>query len=323
MLQADASTPAAIPTERDHHRRQVSVPQLEDGLHACSSARRPSSSPGSRPRRRTTTNDFDAAYLERRHRRCTIRLRRARRRSTITRTSAPATCCCRTRSTRCRRRPACGSRMRRRISTCAPPDEQFDRRYASAYPSAILSYNFTPLRQAKISYSRRVSRPNPYQLSPIEFRQDTRNVFRGNPDASRRVHRRAGARLSGVALVGLDPVEPVPAAHGARGAQHPVRRFHRRVGEHVRQRREHDDRGLGPQPQRASRPAAARRRRQRLSLLERRVEPRRQPVDARHRVVGAHERDVEVLAARRRAGVRVLSRAVRDGRRLAARRRSR
>jgi outer membrane receptor protein involved in Fe transport len=60
--------------------------------------------------------------------------------------------------------------------------ERFTRRYASAYPSAIVSYNFTDLRQAKISYSRRVSRPSPFQLNPIEMRQDTRNVFRGNPD---------------------------------------------------------------------------------------------------------------------------------------------
>ena len=37
-------------------------------------------------------------------------------------------------------------------------------------------------RQAKVSYSRRVSRPNPWQLSPIERREDARNVFRGNPD---------------------------------------------------------------------------------------------------------------------------------------------
>src|SRR3569833_1244712 len=57
-----------------------------------------------------------------------------------------------------------------------------DRRYNSAYPSAIVSYNFTDLRSMKVSYSRRVSRPNPFQLSPIEFRQDTRNVFRGNPN---------------------------------------------------------------------------------------------------------------------------------------------
>ncbi|HEX3866359.1 MAG TPA: outer membrane beta-barrel family protein, partial [Gemmatimonadaceae bacterium] len=61
-------------------------------------------------------------------------------------------------------------------------DQQYDRRYASAYPSAIVSYNLTDLRLIKISYSRRVSRPNPFQLSPIEVKQDTRNVFRGNPD---------------------------------------------------------------------------------------------------------------------------------------------
>jgi outer membrane receptor protein involved in Fe transport len=59
---------------------------------------------------------------------------------------------------------------------------RYDRRYASAYPSAIVSYNFTQFRQAKISYSRRVSRPNPYQLTPIENRLDSRNVFRGNPE---------------------------------------------------------------------------------------------------------------------------------------------
>jgi len=60
-------------------------------------------------------------------------------------------------------------------------ETQYDRRYASAYPSGIVSYNFTQFRSAKISYSRRVSRPNPYQLSPIEQRLDSRNVFRGNP----------------------------------------------------------------------------------------------------------------------------------------------
>jgi ferric enterobactin receptor len=58
---------------------------------------------------------------------------------------------------------------------------QYDNRYASAFPSAIVSYNFTEMRQAKISYSRRISRPNPYQLSPIEYHQDSRTVFRGNP----------------------------------------------------------------------------------------------------------------------------------------------
>jgi outer membrane receptor protein involved in Fe transport len=58
----------------------------------------------------------------------------------------------------------------------------FDNHYTSAFPSAILSYELTDTRKVKISYSRRVSRPYPQQLSPVEYRQDTRNVFRGNPD---------------------------------------------------------------------------------------------------------------------------------------------
>jgi outer membrane receptor protein involved in Fe transport len=59
--------------------------------------------------------------------------------------------------------------------------QRFDNRYASAFPSAIVSYNFTAMRQGKLSYSRRVTRPNPFQLSPIPFREDARQEFRGNP----------------------------------------------------------------------------------------------------------------------------------------------
>jgi outer membrane receptor protein involved in Fe transport len=53
--------------------------------------------------------------------------------------------------------------------------------YGSAFPSAIVSYNFTEMRQAKLSYSRRISRPDAFQLSPIENKQDARNIFHGNP----------------------------------------------------------------------------------------------------------------------------------------------
>lgn len=63
----------------------------------------------------------------------------------------------------------------------APSGVRYDNRYASAFPSGVLSYNFTPMRQLKLSYSRRISRPNPFQLSPVEYHQDARNVFRGNP----------------------------------------------------------------------------------------------------------------------------------------------
>ena len=179
VLRSDASTPTAIPTEHDHtigrypylnwktdYTGQFGAStKLELGLKAT---------------RRTTTNDFDAAYLNA---------------STGAFTSDPV------------RRTAfdyhedigagyallsnkfdkwqtqTGLRLEDAATyfDLTTIDQQYDRRYASAYPSAIVSYNFTPVRSARVSYSRRVSRPNPYQLSPIEFRQDTRNVFRGNP----------------------------------------------------------------------------------------------------------------------------------------------
>jgi outer membrane receptor protein involved in Fe transport len=59
--------------------------------------------------------------------------------------------------------------------------QEFTNRYASAFPSAIVSYNLTDMRQVKLSYSRRVSRPHPSQLSPIPYREDSRHEFRGNP----------------------------------------------------------------------------------------------------------------------------------------------
>ena len=179
VRQSDASTPSAIPTERDHtvgrypyfnwktdYTAQFgTTTKLESGLKIT---------------QRTTSNDFDAAYLNA---------------STGSFDPAPA------RSTSFDYREDIGagylllSNKIDKVQTQAGlrledaatylglnlVGQQFDRRYASVYPSAIVSYNFTPLRQAKVSYSRRVSRPNPYQLSPIEFRQDTRNVFRGNP----------------------------------------------------------------------------------------------------------------------------------------------
>lgn len=59
--------------------------------------------------------------------------------------------------------------------------EQFNRRYASAFPSAIVSYDFTQLRRVKLSYSRRISRPTPFQLTPVEYIDDARHLFHGNP----------------------------------------------------------------------------------------------------------------------------------------------
>ncbi|MEP6491717.1 MAG: TonB-dependent receptor [bacterium] len=180
VLQADASTPAAIPTERDHtvgkypylnwktdYTMQFGAStKLETGLKVL---------------QRTTTNDFDAAYL-----------------NIGTGAYDPVA----SRATAFDYHEDIGAgymllsnkidkvqtQVGLRLEDAATyldlttAGKQFDRRYTSAYPSAIVSYNFTQLRQAKVSYSRRVSRPNPFQLSPIEYRQDTRNVFRGNPD---------------------------------------------------------------------------------------------------------------------------------------------
>jgi ferric enterobactin receptor len=76
-----------------------------------------------------------------------------------------------------------GLRLEEASTRLAMPltSQQFDNHYASAFPSAIVTYNFTDMRQAKVSYSRRISRPNPGQLSPVVYRDDARSIFHGNP----------------------------------------------------------------------------------------------------------------------------------------------
>lgn len=48
-------------------------------------------------------------------------------------------------------------------------------RYGSLFPSAVLSYGV-----AKLSYSRRINRPDPSEIDPVEYRIDARDVYRGN-----------------------------------------------------------------------------------------------------------------------------------------------
>ncbi len=178
VVRADASTPLTIPTE--HDRTVGRYPYLNwksdyTGVFGGGTKLEM----GLKGTRRTTTNDFDAAYAD----------------STGQFVSDPS------RRTAFDYHEDIGSgyallsnqidkvqtQAGLRLEDAATyldlttVDQQYDRRYASAYPSAIASYNFTPLRSARISYSRRVSRPNPYQLSPIEIHQDSRNVFYGNP----------------------------------------------------------------------------------------------------------------------------------------------
>ena len=59
--------------------------------------------------------------------------------------------------------------------------EQFDNDYRSLYPSAVAALNLGTARQVKLSYSKRVTRPDTRQLNPFGFREDALNQFRGNP----------------------------------------------------------------------------------------------------------------------------------------------
>ncbi len=54
--------------------------------------------------------------------------------------------------------------------------------YFSLYPSVFLVYDFTPLQEFKVSYSRRVDRPRPWQLNPFTNYSDSLNLSYGNPD---------------------------------------------------------------------------------------------------------------------------------------------
>ena len=63
----------------------------------------------------------------------------------------------------------------------ATTSERFDNDYRSLYPSALVAYNVDDMRQLKVSYSKRVTRPDTRQLNPFGFREDALNVFHGNP----------------------------------------------------------------------------------------------------------------------------------------------
>ena len=53
--------------------------------------------------------------------------------------------------------------------------------YTSFYPSAFLTYKPGPRRQARLSYSKRVDRPNLWHISPLEDNEDPTFRREGNP----------------------------------------------------------------------------------------------------------------------------------------------
>jgi ferric enterobactin receptor len=179
VLRSDASTPLAIPTEHD---RTIGRYPYLNWKTDYTAQFGPSAKleTGLKGTRRTTTNDFDATYLD-----VTTRqfVSDPRRRTAFDYHEDIGAGYALLSNKLGKVQTQEGLRLEDAATylDLTTVDQRYDRRYASAYPSAIVSYNFTPMRSARISYSRRVSRPNPYQLSPIEYRQDTRNVFRGNP----------------------------------------------------------------------------------------------------------------------------------------------
>jgi outer membrane cobalamin receptor len=63
-----------------------------------------------------------------------------------------------------------------------PTGEAFERRYFDLFPSANVSYRFAEGRQVRISYSRRIGRPDASVLNPVDLSTDPLNRRIGNPD---------------------------------------------------------------------------------------------------------------------------------------------
>jgi ferric enterobactin receptor len=59
--------------------------------------------------------------------------------------------------------------------------ESFDNDYTSFFPSALVAFNPDGTHQLKVSYSKRIQRPDTRMLNPFGFAPDPLNVFRGNP----------------------------------------------------------------------------------------------------------------------------------------------
>jgi outer membrane receptor protein involved in Fe transport len=60
--------------------------------------------------------------------------------------------------------------------------ETYPKDYWSFFPSGLAAYNIDPQRQLRLSYSRRIQRPDTRLLNPFGFTEDQRNRFQGNPD---------------------------------------------------------------------------------------------------------------------------------------------
>jgi outer membrane receptor protein involved in Fe transport len=178
VIRADASMPASITSERDRTAARFSYWNLKSD-HTKAFGARGKLEAGFRVTSRLTTNDLDAtvmapsgAYVA----------DSVRSRDLDYRESIGAVYGVVTREVG-RAQVQAGLRLERAETLLRLPSsgDRYDGGYRSAFPSAVLAYAVTKQRQLRLSYSRRVTRPQPNQLNPTEQRIDTRTLFRGDP----------------------------------------------------------------------------------------------------------------------------------------------
>ncbi|MHB8578752.1 MAG: TonB-dependent receptor [Ignavibacteriaceae bacterium] len=67
-------------------------------------------------------------------------------------------------------------------STILNEGTTYDSHYYSLYPSIYFAYDFSPVDEFRISYTRRVDRPKPWNLNPFINYSDSLNLSKGNPN---------------------------------------------------------------------------------------------------------------------------------------------
>jgi outer membrane receptor protein involved in Fe transport len=76
-----------------------------------------------------------------------------------------------------------GLRLERASTTFRLSDaEAYPNDYTSLFPSAAATLELGQSDRLRFSYSKRIQRPNPFQLNPFPFMQDQYNRFMGNPE---------------------------------------------------------------------------------------------------------------------------------------------
>jgi len=68
-----------------------------------------------------------------------------------------------------------------RTFTLPTRDASFDKRYFNVFPSVFLTYNRDDRYLARLSYSKRMRRPDTWQLDPVDDNEDPTFRFQGNP----------------------------------------------------------------------------------------------------------------------------------------------